>query len=160
FGPTAMDFTDHGAGTLSWGTATADVGTYQVRIRVNDNNGGTADQVFILSVLSPSQTNFPPVFTSTPVVVATVNDPSKPASAPGYTYQATATDQDADYPLAWSVQSGPAGLTINPATGLVTWRPTDTQLGAQSVTLKVTDGHGASTTQTFTVWVQETPGNH
>jgi hypothetical protein len=64
-GPPNLAFTDSHAGTLTWTKATIDVGTYPVRLRISDNNGGTADQAFILSVV-PSGVNYPPVFTSTP----------------------------------------------------------------------------------------------
>src|SRR5207248_1556177 len=51
-GPANLVFTDAHAGTLTWTTATTDIGTYPIRLRVSDNNGGTADQTFILSVVA------------------------------------------------------------------------------------------------------------
>jgi RHS repeat-associated protein len=142
-GPTAVNFTDTHAGTLAWLTTANDVGTYPIDLRVSDGNGGTADQFFVLSVVAGS-VNYPPVFTSTPVVDGKVNTP--------YSYQAAASDLDGDT-LTFSVVSGPAGLTINATTGLVLWTPTDAQVGSQTVKLQVTDAGGLSAVQTYTVLV-------
>ncbi|HEV3082404.1 MAG TPA: PKD domain-containing protein, partial [Gemmataceae bacterium] len=148
-GPAGLDFSDHHAGTLTWLPTSSDVGTQVIRLRVSDNQGGTADQTFILSVLS-SGTNYPPNFISEPVVDANVNTP--------YTYQAASADLDADA-QTFSVVSGPAGLTINRNTGLVQWTPTVSQLGTQSVTLQVTDAGGLSATQVYGILVQQPAGN-
>src|SRR5439155_26802393 len=152
----SMDYADHHVATLTWLTTTADVGMYSIRLRVSDLYGGYADQSFVLSVVSGQE--WPPVITSTPVVAAYVNT--------AYTYQATATDQDAD-PLTFSIPTtgaqpvpqAPAGMTAN-AAGLVTWTPTAAQLGTQSVSLKVSDTHGNSMTQVYNVLVLQKPGNH
>jgi RHS repeat-associated protein len=148
-GPTALGFPNAGTGLATWATSTSDVGTYPIRLRVSDGKGGTADQTYILSVLSTG-TNYPPYFTSVPVVDANVNTL--------YSYQATAADLDNDT-HTFSVVSGPTGLIVNATTGLVTWTPSYTQLGAQTVTLKVTDAGNLSATQVYTILVQQQPGN-
>src|SRR4029079_3828933 len=93
--------------------------------------------------------NRPPVFTSTPIVDAQVNT--------AYRYQAQATDADGDA-LTFALVSGPAGLTVDPSTGLVGWTPAAAQLGTQAVTLSVADGHGGSADQVYQVVVGNEPG--
>jgi hypothetical protein len=116
---------DAATGQVTWGPQPADLGTHAVALRVSDGRGGTAEQDYTIGAIA-APPDRPPVFTSAPVVDASVNTP--------YSYQATAHDPDAD-PLAFSVVSGPPGLTIDPAGGLVKWTPAAAQLGVQDVTL-------------------------
>src|SRR5207249_1876138 len=87
----------------------------------------------------------------TPIVNANVNA--------AYTYQATAADLDNDA-LTFSLTSAPTGMTINATTGLVQWTPTASQLGTQSVTIKVTDAGGLYATEPYSILVQQAVGNH
>ena len=48
-------------------------------------------------------------------------------------------------------------MTINPATGVISWTPAFNQVGTQLVTVRVTDSASAFATQTFTVMVENTP---
>jgi hypothetical protein len=97
-GPAGMAPLDYSLGPIVWATTTSNVGTYPIRLRVSDGQGGYADQTFVLAVITlptgMQQGNTPPVFTSTPVVDANVNT--------AYTYQATATDIDGDTPLTFA----------------------------------------------------------
>lgn len=52
-------------------------------------------------------------------------------------------------PLHWEVVSGPAGMTITKE-GLLQWTPSQSQLGDQAVTIKVTRESGESITKSFT----------
>ena len=146
-GPAGM--TASAGGEITWAPGSAAVGTHPVDLQVSDGRGGLAQQPFTVTVI-PSSVNTPPYFTSKPVLSAIVGKP--------YTYQATAADPDGDV-LSFSVFSGPSGLSIPvAATGLVTWTPLPSQLGSDSVTLKVSDGHGNSATQPYTI-VVSTPAN-
>ena len=78
-----------------------------------------------------STPNSPPTITTTPGTGGTVGF--------NYSYDANATDPEND-PLTWSLVSGPTGMTINSTTGLVSWTPTSGQVGANAVTIRVTDG--------------------
>lgn len=68
---------------------------------------------------------------------------------------------DADLPaqqLTWSLVNAPAGATIDPASGLLRWRPTETQGGVtHAITVAVRDnGPGQLfATQTFLVTVED-----
>jgi hypothetical protein len=49
----------------------------------------------------------------------------------------------------------PSGMTIDAGTGLITWTPTDAQLGMHDVTVLVDDGRGGIGGQYFNILVQE-----
>ena len=54
-------------------------------------------------------------------------------------------------PSTFRLLAGPAGMTVDPASGLVQWTPDPDQAGTQSVILTVEDGRGGSDTQTLTL---------
>jgi hypothetical protein len=68
------------------------------------------------------------------------------------TYDVEATDPDGD-PLTFSLDAAPAGMTIDAATGLLTWTPTPAQIGNHTVTVRVHDNGGGAAIQTFTLTV-------
>jgi len=71
-----------------------------------------------------------------------------------YAYDVDATDADND-PLTYALGSAPAGMTINAGSGLIAWTPAAAQVGANSVSVRVTDGRGGEAVQTFTVTVAQ-----
>jgi RHS repeat-associated protein len=147
-GPTGMAV-DATTGRVTWAPAPGNLGNQAVALRVTDGRGGSAEQDFTLAAIQPPP-NRPPVFTSSPGVSANVNT--------AYQYQATATDPDQDS-LTFALAGGPQGMTVDSASGLVQWQPTASQLGLQHVALTVSDGRGGSATQTYTIDVQQQPGN-
>lgn len=66
-----------------------------------------------------------------------------------YTYQVEAVDGDNDQ-LSYSLLTAPQGMQIS-ATGLITWNPGISQVGAHNVVVKVADPHGAFETQSYTL---------
>ncbi|HIP73408.1 MAG TPA: hypothetical protein EYH05_18665, partial [Anaerolineae bacterium] len=66
-----------------------------------------------------------------------------------YTYDV----QAAGYPLpAFSLQNAPAGMSIDPATGLISWTPAANQIGQFSFTIVAANSEGtASQPVTLTV---------
>ena len=66
-------------------------------------------------------------------------------------YQVTA-DSPQPSSLTYALTTGPAGMTINPTSGLLTWSPTQNQVGDQSVVITVQDATG-QVTQNFTLSV-------
>jgi RHS repeat-associated protein/uncharacterized repeat protein (TIGR01451 family) len=137
-------------GQIAWNPATADRGSYPIDVRASDPLGGTADQLYTLSVIV-APPNRPPLFTSIPTNTAFVNT--------AYSYTATGSDPDAD-PLTFALTNAPAGMTINSTTGVFSWTPTATQVGMQSVTMTLSDGQGGVATQTFVILVGPQPGDH
>ena len=96
--------------------------------------------------LTPS-VNQTPTITSTSITTATV--------AAAYAYTVNATDPDGDT-LTYSLTTNPTGMTINSTTGVISWRPTSTQLGNHSVTVEVSDG-SLSAIQSFIIKVSVAP---
>ncbi|HIP96216.1 MAG TPA: tandem-95 repeat protein, partial [Anaerolineae bacterium] len=142
---------DPDTGQVTWATTTADQGTHAVRLRVEDPRGGFDWQDYQIRV-TDAPPNRPPYFTSTPVTEAYVNIV--------YDYPATAEDPDQDV-LSFSLHVGPDDLTIDSATGQVTWVPGPEDVGQTfDVTLRVTDPHGAWATQPYQIYVLPQPGNH
>ena len=88
--------------------------------------------------------NLPPAFTSSPVITAT--------AGAVYQYGATASDPNSDA-LTFGLLAGPAGLFVQPASGLVRWATQISDIGSVPVTLMVSDGRGGIATQSFTITV-------
>ena len=154
-GPTNMAI-NAATGLISWSPAERDVGSRDIRVRVEDGHGGYAEQRYVLSVTTPPP-NRPPYFVSVPVVDAFVNMP--------YVYTASAVDPDDD-PLTFDLVTGASGMILvdsqppTPNSQLVEWIPTSAQMGTNSVTLRVSDGRGGTATQAYIVTVLPDPSNH
>jgi hypothetical protein len=67
-----------------------------------------------------------------------------------YIYQVEATDPDGD-PLTYSLKSGPPGMTIDSASGLIKWNVPANFTGKAPFTVLVTDGHGAEASRGLTL---------
>jgi hypothetical protein len=60
-----------------------------------------------------------------------------------FDFGATDFDGNSGDQLYYTLQQASSGMTINSRTGIVTWQPTEAQLGYNDVKLNVMDGHGA-----------------
>jgi len=91
--------------------------------------------------------NDEPSITSKPVETARVWAP--------YTYGVVAKDPDSGDRLIYSLTKKPEGMTINEATGLIEWRPTNSQAGTYDVTVRIVDNYRTrgSDTQEFKITV-------
>ena len=135
-GPAGLRVTDDLG--LWWQPTDADVGTHTITLSVSDG-ALWATQSFPLTVLKDEA----PAFTSTPPTIGLVDAP--------YLYDADATDPEGDA-MVYSLASGPQGMDIDPATGLVTWVPRT--VGTMGATISVTDGTRFSH-QAFTLVISE-----
>jgi hypothetical protein len=151
-------------GTLSWVPGNEQLGQHQVIIRVKDDRGGIALQAFQVRV---DQGNRLPIFTST---LPTVN----PRVGQAFQFQAKAIDLDGDtvtYQIVNDPRTTPAGVTIDPATGLVKWTPNAQQVGGAfvwaygsnatepwEVLIRATDGKGGESFQRLRLTVEATGG--
>jgi hypothetical protein len=92
------------------------------------------------AILNMEVKNLPPVF---------AQEESK-LSFKGHvcTTQIRATDPDGDT-LTYSLKEAPPGMTIDPATGVMTWNVPPDFEGKVSFTACVNDGHGGETLKTF-----------
>ncbi len=122
-------------------------GIYTIQLVVRD---GKVDSVPALVVVEAVAANHPPVITSTPVSSATAGQP--------YSYLVKATDPDVGDVLTWSLVTAPSGMSIDPASGLIGWTPSEGQVGSQAVSVRVTDRGGLPATQDFAILVA--PPNH
>jgi RHS repeat-associated protein len=129
---------------LQWPTTASDAGQYPVRLRATDDAGGSTDQAFNLRVELVA--NQSPEITSRPNTLITVGAL--------YSYQATADDPDDDT-LTWQLDDGPAGMTIDPQQGLLTWQTGVDDAGEYPVFLSVLDGNGGLAWQIFILRVDE-----
>ena len=89
--------------------------------------------------------NIPPVIESDPVTTA--------KEGVVYTYDVEATDPNGDT-ITYSLTTSPTGMTINSTTGVISWIPTEAQIGENEVVVEVSD-ESKSATQSFTITVDE-----
>jgi RHS repeat-associated protein len=131
-------------GTLSWIPTPAQVGTYQVSIQVDDGRGLTATQTYTINVHT-TPNNDPPHIGSDPVT-SVVADQT-------YQYHVTASDDDGDLIVYSLLPGAPGGMTIDGASGQISWPTTDANLGTHSVTVQATDSAGLTDQQQFNILV-------
>jgi large repetitive protein len=140
--PTGMTI-NASTGLIQWTPTAGQVGTQSISLLVADGQGGTATESWQVAV-APAPANQPPGITSTAPQSATVGQL--------YQYAVTATDPDGPAP-SFSLKTFPTGMVIDPASGLVQWVPSGSQVGAAHVTVAATDAHGAAAQQNFTITV-------
>ncbi|MGA2068563.1 MAG: CARDB domain-containing protein, partial [Thermoguttaceae bacterium] len=104
---------------------------------------------FHAGVLAMPTPNTPPVLDSTPVTTATAGQT--------YQYQVAAHDVN-NAALSYLLYSGPAGMTLDAQTGLLTWAPTITSPALAPVVIEVYNARGAHTVQQFSVAVSGVNG--
>lgn len=85
-----------------------------------------------------------PTITSTPVVQVSVNQP--------YTYDVDASGSPAP---TFALLTNPAGMTIDPVSGIISWTPNSSQVGFHAVEVEASNSSGTDT-QSFTVEVVDT----
>lgn len=122
-------------------------GSYiEPQFRVNEGTGRSGNNKATSGPGIPpcgTATNQPPQIISAPPITAGIGL--------AYTYQVQASDPNND-PLTFVLATAPAGMTMN-ATGLITWMPTATQTGDFLVSVQISDGHGGTAQQDFTISV-------
>jgi uncharacterized protein (TIGR03790 family) len=115
--------------------------TYDIIVRVSD--GEEYDlQVFEITV---TNINDEPVIVSTPITTA-VEDSY-------YTYDIIASDVDMGDVLTYKLDFAPQNMSIDEASGKITWLPTNDLVGNNKVKIKVIDVDGAYDTQEFFILV-------
>lgn len=72
-----------------------------------------------------------------------------------FTYDVDATDPESD-PITYSLTQAPAGMSIDPTTGVIEWMPGEAALGSHEVIVRAT-ALGGFDEQTFTVTVTLNP---
>jgi hypothetical protein len=121
-------------------------GTHTVTVRVTDLRGAFAEQTFQL-VIAP---NHPPEITSTPGTQVYLGDT--------YSYDTDATDADGDT-LIYRLDGAPLTMSIDAASGVISWTPEARHLGDNPVAVLVDDGRGGTDRQTWVIKVEDRPVN-
>jgi regulator of extracellular matrix RemA (YlzA/DUF370 family) len=127
-------------------------GRYVRLVALTEANGNPWTSMAELNVLGAlvAGSNSAPSITSTPLTTAIQDTP--------YSYDVNATDPDAGDSLTYSLTVAPVGMTIDAQTGLISWTPSNAQVGANPVTVSVADNGSPvlSVSQNFTVTVEVT----
>jgi RHS repeat-associated protein len=140
---------DSSTGVVFWNPKPDQAGSVEVIIRAQDLYGGIDLQYFQLEVVPP---NSAPEFTSNPVS-------NTVQIGKTFQYDANAIDPDDD-PITYELAPGaPAGITVDPDTGILTWTATAAQVGEHEIVLIARDDNGAETTQTLALTVIEAQAN-
>ena len=141
-GPVGLSVT--ASGRLAWvPTEAQGPSTNLVEVAVTDGDVRTTKRI----VLVVREVNTPPSLAVLPDVVL----------APGVEWLVPAVGTDVDLPaqaLGYKLKSGPIGMSIHPATGIIRWTPSKADgPGVFPVTILVTDSFGAAGEQSFRVTV-------
>ena len=132
--PTGM-LIDSASGQITW-TPTSS-GNFEVTVRAT-NSEGTDDQSFTISVAEEA---LPPNIVSTPLTTnATVGELFQ------YNVEATGDPEP-----SFALDAFPRGMSINAATGVISWTPDNP--GLYEVTVVASNGANSQDTQSFTISV-------
>ena len=134
--PTGMTI-DSVTGVIAWTPLANQVGDHSVEVEAN-NAVGTDTQPFTVEV------NVAPTITSSPTITKTIVGQS-------YTYDVEATGTPTP---TYALLIAPTGMTIDPATGIISWIPGIDQIGSHAVSIKANNLAGTDT-QVFDVSVEQ-----
>lgn len=104
------------------------------------------------SELSPTLT----VFYDTTSVVSVIGSVTTQANV-GRLYQADLTSDEEGNGLVYALVNPPSGVTIDPGSGIISWTPTASQEGANTIAVTATDAAGNVRNDSFTVTVEGDP---
>jgi uncharacterized protein (TIGR02145 family) len=127
-----------GKDTVYWLPKAADIGLKACYALVYDKKQAHDSIGWTITVLDSAtpMPNHPPVFVTNVSEILNSIDQNKP-----YLDTLVANDQDVGQKLTFSIVTGPTGLTIDGASGIIKWTPTDTSTG--NVVARVTDDSDA-----------------
>jgi PKD repeat protein len=123
---------DSATGLISWAPFTA--GAFDVTVRAT-NSAGTDDETFTIEVVSA------PAITPIPDRTVVLGQP--------FSYDVEASGHPAP---TFSLTQKPAGMAINPTTGLISWTPA--AAGTFNVTVEAINSQGVDP-ESFTITVLE-----
>jgi hypothetical protein len=132
---------DSATGQIDWTPSVSDLGFNPVTVRVT-NGFSSATQSFTIAVSTEANTT--PVFTSSPPIDGSIGAL--------YEYTPAVLDPDSGQTHPYNLFSAPLGMTIDTASGLISWTPAADQGGGNPVSIGVSDGF-ATATQIFSIFV-------
>jgi hypothetical protein len=128
--------------------------------RVLDTSGFSRKDVLGVEVVARDQEKESAAVRATPIVLG--NSAPEITSTPGpmssreqYDYLVKVTDIDGD-PVAFSLETAPPGMSIDRATGRITWNVTPGLSGTHRVKIIADDGQGGTTWQEFEITIPST----
>ncbi|MFT4847514.1 MAG: gliding motility-associated-like protein, partial [Sediminicola sp.] len=126
-------------------------GESKIILEVKDNGPEDINRLEKIFLISVEPVNDIPYFTSDPIVKAAVNE--------NYSYIITYKDEDTEDVLAISITDGPEWLTISTIdnNSALLSGEIPTTATSESITLKIEDLDGASTTQSFNIQINSQP---
>ena len=130
------------SGLIDWLPHSGNIGFNDVVVQVTDSTGASGSQVFQVEVLDA---NVAPSFSSTPVTSITAGNL--------YTYAAAASDPNLGDIVSFSLDTSPAGMTVDSASGLVSFQTTALDVGSHPVVIRASDQGGAFDLQSFALEV-------
>ncbi len=135
-------------GVLNGIPTNANVGTNTITITASDGNGGTVSDIFVLTV---SNTNDAPTVAN-PIPDQTATEDSF------FTVSTSSSFADVDMgdTLTFSAASLPAGLAIDPVTGVISGTPTNAAVGVKNITVTANDNKGGTVSDTFAIAIANT----
>ena len=114
-------------------------------------------EVFATDGEDESETLATPALTIVNTPPRILSRPSEFSSDGGYRYQVRAEDPDGDSNLQFVLEEAPAGMSIDPVRGLISWIPEPGQAGTHAVSVFVDDLQGGRRRQAFEVEVSGPP---
>jgi hypothetical protein len=97
---------------------------------------------------NPLATTYISEFTQTDIAPSITSTAATTAWTDGYTYQVLSTG----YPQpTYSLTAAPTGMTINPTSGLITWFPSQAQIGGTDTVTVQASNYAGQTTQTYNI---------
>ncbi len=121
---------------------------FQFRFRANVSSStedANVDNVQLLATSLSGPPNEAPSITSAPVTAASEDSL--------YSYDVDAADPNPGDAITFSLNTAPAGMTINSSTGVILWTPTNTDVGNHSIVVRAEDAGGLFDTQSFDILV-------
>jgi RHS repeat-associated protein len=131
-------------GLIAWTPLAGQAGTHRIAAQVRDSKNRITSQHFNVFV-ETQVINQAPTILSSALTTAVVGRQ--------YGYTVRASDPDTGDLLSYTRLAGPAGLSVHPSTGLVSWLPAINQVGSHAVSVRVQDLMGLSQTQNFQIQV-------
>ena len=127
------------SGTVGWTPAVSDIGNHIIIVEAATSDGQTATTQVPIEVIAE---NLPPVVDAVP-------EQSLIAQT-AWTFQISASDPEGK-PLSYRLISYPSGMSVDEASGEISYTPLRTSLGARTVTIYVYDDFNEFTALSFTV---------
>jgi hypothetical protein len=126
---------DPTTGVLNWTPDYTQAGSYDVKLKVTDSEGLSAEISLLAGV---TDMNRPPQLQA--VEAKTVNEGA------ALTFALSASDEDTDNTLAFSIDNLPVGATLDTENGEFSWTPGFDQAGDHTLSAIVSDKTAESTT--------------